>query len=247
MTCSTRPETGILDFMDQYAKIDYATLVRNLNAVCRGLGNAMNRRGPYGAPPALTGSDLGDSIPLALYNVAVSAGWIEEQTELEESEYYRSKDADLFGGCMFLTASFQEWFLGLVADSMAELETMALENQSAQEKFQEHIWECESAWYKSKGLVAPKPPAEAENRAKKIIDEFYGGESFKLQALANLANAAGEKMMPPVVVSRVSVSRIYHGSGYVGPEIRGAVASVINVKVPCTRDDLYTPKRQKQQ
>ena len=139
---------------------------------------------------------------------------------------------------MFLTASFQEWFLGLVADSMAELETMVVENQSAQQKFQEHILERELAWYKSKGLAAPKPPAEAENRAKKIIDEFFS-KSEMIHNLQGLVDAATRKKPDgdKYPVSRSSVSRIYNGAG-AGAATRQMVASVINEVVPCHKDDL---------
>ena len=52
-------QTGILDFMDQYAKIDHATLVRNLNAVCKELGWLVNGTALPGGPPSLTYSDTG--------------------------------------------------------------------------------------------------------------------------------------------------------------------------------------------
>lgn len=233
--------------MDQYAKIDHATLVRNLNAVCKELGNIRNGllTGLFPDRRPLSYSDLEGSIPLALYNIAVACGWIEGQTELDDDEYHRSKDADLFGGSLFLTASFKEWFLGLVAETLADLEAKASENDEAREEHFQFKMAHPETWPQSKGSSAPKTTLEDDNPAKRKIDEFYDWKTFKIQALANLANAVGAQMNPPVVVSRESVSRIYNALGYVGPEIREAVASVIRTKVPCTRDDLIAPKPKK--
>jgi hypothetical protein len=233
--------------MDQYAKIDHATLVRNLSAVCKELGSIRNGllTGLFPDPRPLSYTDIENSIPLALYKIAVACEWIEEQTELDDDEYHRSKDADLFGGSLFLTASFKGWFLGLVAETLADLEAKASENDEAREERFRFQMAHPETWPQGKGLAAPKATVEDDNPAKKKIDDFYDGKTFTLQALANLADAVGAQMEPPVVVSRVSVSRIYNGCGKVGPDIREAVARVINTKVPCTRDDLLSPKRKK--
>jgi hypothetical protein len=100
--------------MDAYSQLDHSTLVRNMNAVCAGLGRAVNQSGFLcGVPPALTFDDLDDLIPLTLYRIAVAAGWIEEQIEPDEDD--GGEDGDVFAGHLWLTASFKEWFLGLVA------------------------------------------------------------------------------------------------------------------------------------
>ena len=76
--------------MDPYSKLDHATLVRNLNAVCTGLARAMNRQ-RHGGPPALTYNDLADDIPLAVYckkfvseSVKFSAGLGERKSLIDQ-------------------------------------------------------------------------------------------------------------------------------------------------------------------
>jgi len=235
--------------MDQYALIDHATLVRNLNAVCKELGNIRNGTltGLFPDPPPLSYTDIADQIPLALYQIAVTCGWIQEQIELSDDEYRTSKDADLFGGCLFFTASFKEWFLGLVAETLADLEAKVSDNDEAREELFRLKMAHPETWRPILGLTAPKSTVEDDNLAKNKIDKFYDGQTFSRKALADLATAVGAQMNPPVVVSREAVSRIYNGLGKVGPGIREAVAGVINTKVPCTRDDLLAPKQEKKQ
>jgi hypothetical protein len=246
--CCRCRQTGILDFMDQYAKIDHTMLVRNLNVVCRELGNIRNGllTGVFPDPRPLSHTEIENGIPLALYKIAVACEWIEEQTELSDDEYHASKDADLFGGSLFLTASFKEWFLGLVADTLADLEVKASENDEArEERFQFQMAHPET-WPQAKGLAAPKATVEDHNPAKKKIDEFFSASKtvFTLQGLADAASkprADGYKC----TVSRVRVSNIYNGFG-ANPEIRQAVAEVISQSIPCNKDDLKgTRKRER--
>ena len=83
---------------EEYSKLDHTTLVQNMQAVCVGLALAINESGKrFDAPPALNYSDVEDRIPLALYTIAVNAGWIKEQIELTDDEYENNKDADIFG------------------------------------------------------------------------------------------------------------------------------------------------------
>lgn len=207
--------------------------------MCRELGYVINQSGH---PPALTYGHLEDDIPLALYRIAVAVGWIEEQVDMEEDEYYRAKDADLFGGCLRFKASFKEWFLGLVADTLASLDELVEKNNLAQMQRADWTQECMLALHRAKG-TQPSQPTEPENRAKKIIDEFFDkSKTIKnIQALADAASArkSDGKTYP---ISRVRVSSIYHGYG-AGPAVRELVASVINEMVPCTWNDLKGTKR----
>jgi hypothetical protein len=229
--------------MVAYSKVDHATLVRNLNAVCKELGSVMNERNYCGfltPPAALTYRHLEDDIPLALYNIAVALGWVDEQVDMEENEYYATKDADLFGGCLRFRASFKEWFLGLVADTLADLEEIAEKNQPAQLQYADLMQECMLALPNS--TQAPQG-AEPENRAKKIIDEFFD-KSKTVKNIQSLADAASERKSDGKTypISRVRVSSIYHGYG-AGSAVRELVASVINEVVPCTWNDLKATKR----
>jgi hypothetical protein len=180
---------------------------------------------------------------LALYNIAVACGWIEEQTELSEDEYHNSKDADLFGGSLFLTASFKEWFLGLVADTLADLEAKASVNDEAREERFRLQMEHGTAWPQIKGLAAPESTVKADPPTMMIIKEFFSKSKtvFTLQGLADEASKpkpSGYKC----AVSRVRVSNIYNGYG-ASAEVREAVAGVINESIPCTKDDLKGTKK----
>ena len=121
---------------------------------------------------------------LDLYRIAVAAGWIEEQIELEEDEYYRSKDADLFGGCMFLKASYKEWFLGLVADTLTSLEETAESNLPIQNEYQRTLQEQWSAWHRSQ---------QPQDLAKQKIDEYRKEVKPWFRSVEALAKAATEK------------------------------------------------------
>lgn len=223
--------------MQTYSKVDHATLVRNMNAVCAGLARAINRR-RFGGPPALTYGDLEDNIPLALYRIAVAAGWIEEQVELEEDEYHRSKDADLFGGCMWLRASYKEWFLGLVADTLTVLEEQAEVNEADQTEYLAKLREYWSVWFASQ---------QPQDLGKQKIDEYRKKvKKPRLHSFDAIAKSATEKSKAAgdnTVVTRISVSRIYHDRGKVGPDVRQAVANLINDLVSCTKEDLLPPSK----
>jgi len=227
--------------MDQYALIDHATLVRNLNAVCKHLGWLVNGTRSPGGPPSLTYSDTEYAIPRVLYDIAVGAGWINEQQDLEEREYNSRDDVDLFGGEYHFTVSFNEWFLELISETLGDLEEIAEKNAEKQEQYQHKLtqWQMDSI-----NLNSPR------NKDKHpILVKFFSEskEFVNVTDLANEADRVGRAMTPPVAVTRVSVSRIYNQHGYVGPRILAVVASVVKATVPCTRDDLYTPKREKKQ
>jgi hypothetical protein len=223
--------------MDAYSKLDHETLVRNMNAACAGLARAINEGGfLVGGPLGLTYQDVADLIPLTLYKTAVAAGWIEEQVELEEDEYYRSKDADLFGGCLWLRASYKEWFLGLVAGTLTALEAEAERNQVAQDDYLAKQQEYCSAWFAS----------THQGLGKQKIDEYRKKVKPRLRSFEAIAESATEKSKAAgdnTVVTRISVSRIYHDRGKVGPAVRQAVANLINEQVSCTEEDLLPPSR----
>lgn len=128
--------------MDQYAKIDHDILVRNLNAVCRELGQVCNRSGTgfFAYPPALNYGDIENAIPLALHNVAVSVGWIDPPLELEESDLDSGK-ADLLGGSLIVESAYKEWFLDLVADALIDLEAIADKNFNAQNEYDQIMFD----------------------------------------------------------------------------------------------------------
>lgn len=223
--------------MDAYSKLDHETLVRNLNAVCAGLGSAVNSsRQRFGGPPALTYHDLADDIPLALYKIAVAVGWVEEQRELTEDEYHHDKDADLFGGCLWLTASFKEWFLGLVADTLTVLEAQAETNETVQDEYRQALQEHSLAWLRSQ---------YPQDLGKQKLEEYRKKAKPWLRSLDAIAKSATEKSKAAgdnILVTRISVGRIYNGRGKVGPAVRQAVANLISEKVPCSEEDLLPPK-----
>jgi hypothetical protein len=236
--CST-PDNDILESMDAYAKIDHGTLARNLNAVCSVLGGVVNGIRPFGAPPALTGGDTADVIPVALYDIAVKAGWINEQEDLEEREWESRKDADLFGGTLHFTVSFNEWFLGLVADTLAKLEVVAENNREAQQKHNDMLTEMFRLSFLG-GSRSDEPRADGtDNPAGRKIDEFFA-KSRTVINIQTLVDEATKRKGDPV--TRSSVSRIYNGFG-AGGATRELVASIINELVPCTRDDLRATKK----
>jgi hypothetical protein len=226
--------------MDAYSQLDHSTLVRNMNAVCAGLGRAVNQSGFLcGVPPALTFDDLDDLIPLTLYRIAVAAGWIEEQIEPDEDD--GGEDGDVFAGHLWLTASFKEWFLGLVAGSLTALGEDAENNRAAQEDNARKLIEYQLAWSQAKG-VQPPQDTEPDNPAKRIIDKFYETSPtiHNHQALADAVSQAkpdGDKYP----ITRVTISRIYNGFG-AGLGTRLEVAKVVNKIVPCTHDDLKRTK-----
>jgi hypothetical protein len=125
-------QTGILDFMDQYTKSDHATLVRNLNAVCKGLGRVIDSAGLYCGPPALTHENVEEDIPLALHKIAVAAGWVEESVELGFEDFDQGRGE--FLGNVVVEESYREWFLGLVSETLADLKVRASANEAAQNR-----------------------------------------------------------------------------------------------------------------
>jgi len=227
----------------EYSKLDHATLVRNLNAVCKELASLIHSSGrQFGGPPPLTYGDVEDNIPFALYRIAVVAGWIEEQVELEEDEYYRSEDADLFGGCLWFRASFKEWFLGLVATTFSSLEEIAEKNEGAQNQHYELMQKCFFAVHRAKGAEPPQT-TEPDNPAKNIIDEFFN-KSKTIKTISALANEATKRKADceQYPINRVTVSNIYHGYGAVRIVLE-IVASVISELVPCPWNVLKATKR----
>ena len=194
-------------------------------------------RGFFPCPPALTHGHVEDSIPLALHDIAVAAGWIKAPAELEEEDL-DSGLADLFGGTLIVEKSYKEWFVGLVADTLVELEVVAANNLEAQQRHHESMMEYLTLLGRSR---SNQPQGNgADNPAGKLIDEFFA-KSETIHDLQDLVDAASIKK-PVGDVGRSSVSRIYNGFG-AGPETRQFVASVINEVVPCHKDDLEGTKR----
>ena len=118
---------------EEYSKLDHATLVRNLNTVYSGLAMAVTHGGQrYGGPPALTSEDLEDFIPLTLHRVAVAAGWIEQQKPRDWLDYDHGF-ADLLGGDHgdLVEKPYKEWFLGLLADTLTNVEPAAEKSLAA--------------------------------------------------------------------------------------------------------------------
>src|SRR5262249_25426997 len=152
---------------------------------------------------------IGDQIPLAVYNIAVRAGWIKEQEDMEEREYYSREDADLFGGMLRFTASFKEWFLELISEAVAELEAVAEKNVEEQARYRQKLFE-----YYMDEISRIQP---GSNRKNPILKQFFDKSKniVNITDLANAANEVGKTMTPPVAVTRVSVSRIYNQHGYV--------------------------------
>jgi hypothetical protein len=123
--------------MDQYALIDHAALVRNLNVVCRELGQVMDTCGLYCGPPALTHENVQEDIPSTLHNIAIAAGWIDRSVELGDEEFDSGR-ADLLGN-VIVDADYMEWFLGLVSKTLYDLEEQAAANKAAQDRDYERM------------------------------------------------------------------------------------------------------------
>ena len=231
--------------MDSYFTLDHATLVRNLKAVCAGLAIAIDEGGRRhgGEPPALCYQDIEDLIPLTLHRIAVDAGWIEQQKPLDWLAVDHGV-ADLLGGDLIVEKPYKEWFLGLLAETLTDLEVKAENNLEAQSKYGQMLGEHHVAWLQVKGEELRA--AEAKPSAKDKIDEYRkkvkkpGLRTF--EAIAKSATDRSKAAGDNIAVTRISVSRIYNGRGKVGPAIRQAVANLINEQIPCTAEDLLPSK-----
>ena len=227
--------------MDSYSKLDHETLVRNMKAVCVGLAIAIEEGGRRhgGEPPALCYQDIEDLIPVTLHRIAIAAGWIEQQTPLDWLAVDHGV-ADLLGGDLIVEKPYKEWFLGLLAETLTDLEVKAENNLEAQSKYGQMLGERHMAWLqvKSDELRA----AEAKPSAKDKIDEYCQKVKPWLQAIAKSATEKSKAAGDNIVVTRVSVSRIYNDEGKVGTAVRQAVGDLINEKVPCTAEDLLPSK-----
>jgi len=131
---------------DQYSKLDHATLVRNLNAVCGELGVLLDSAGLYCGPPALTLEDVEEKIPDALYKIGISAGWIEEPVETVEQDD-EPEPSDYLRNSM-VGESYKEWFCRLVERTLADLRVRARTNKPAQDRDYERLM---SQFAKGKG------------------------------------------------------------------------------------------------
>ena len=153
--------------MDPYSELDHATLVRNLKAVCIGLAIAIDKGGRRGGgePPALCYQDVEEVIPLTLHKIAVAAGWIAEQKPRDWIDYDHGF-ADLLGGEL-VEKSYKEWFLGLVADTLTDLEVKAENNLAAQIEYENKLGEQLMVWLQAKGEELRA--AEAKPSAKDKI------------------------------------------------------------------------------
>src|ERR1017187_4408268 len=233
-----------LNRREEYSNLDDATLVRTLNTVYSGLAMAVTHGGQrYGGPPALTGDDF-DFISLTLHKVAIAAGWIAKQESRDWLEYDHGF-ADLLGGDNgdLVEKPYKEWFLGLVADTLTNLESVAEKSLAALYEYKNHLGEQQIAWFQVKG--AELRAADLKPSAKDKIDEYRKNVKAGRHSLEAIARAATQKSKTAgdnIVVTRVSVSRIYNDEGKVGPAVRQAVADLINEKVPCTAEDLLPSK-----
>jgi hypothetical protein len=117
--------------VEAFSKLDQATLVRNLNAVCRELGVLLDSAGLYCGPPALTREDVEENIPYALHKIGVGAGWIEESVEVEDEDS-ESGPIDVLGNRM-VKEPYKEWFLQLVEGTLDDLRVRASANKAAQD------------------------------------------------------------------------------------------------------------------
>src|ERR1017187_5242743 len=234
-----------LNRREEYSNLDDATLVRTLNTVYSGLAMAVTHGGQrYGGPPALTGDDF-DFISLTLHKVAIAAGWIAKQESRDWLEYDHGF-ADLLGGDNgdLVEKPYKEWFLGLVADTLTNLESAAEKSLAALYEYKNHLGEQQMAWLQAKGEELRA--AETKPSAKDKIVEYRkkvkkpGLRTFEAiaKSATNRSKAAGDN----IAVTRISVSRIYNGRGKVGPAVRQAVANLINEQVPCTEEDLLPSK-----
>ena len=88
-----------------------------------------------------------------------------------------------------------------------------------------------------KSVECPAPRRSAAD----IMDAYFGisEDVFTLKDLAIKASPFRRKL-DGAGVTPVSITRIRNGL-FVGKTIRQAVATVINERVPCTRDDLLPP------
>jgi hypothetical protein len=138
---------AIIEIVDVYSKLDHAALVRNLNAVCKELGDLLDSAGLYCGPPALTLEDIQEKLPDALHSIAVRAGWIEKPVEVElvdpeKVEIIGPEELEivdpgsvpaLLGNCV-VEESYKNWFLHLVEGTLADLRERAVANKPAQDR-----------------------------------------------------------------------------------------------------------------
>jgi hypothetical protein len=227
--------------------LESSTLIDNLNAACYVLTDAFIKGSEVLGilVPGLPTSGLFDEfIPGLVLDLAVNAGWIPRPEEPDE-------DYGIAFGKFYVRESFRDWFMKLMDDSLSDLRQGAARNDEDLEasRLRKGMWEVLST-YRAKealavqGIDFPEPQQPIKKiggRARQIIDEFFrlSDDIFKHFELAHKASPKRRKI-DGGCVNAVHISRIYNGQ-YVGPEVRQAVAEVLNEKVPCTRDDLLPP------
>jgi hypothetical protein len=193
--------------------------------------------GGLGYPPSKKFFE--EDIPSMIFELAVGAGWL-ELTEAallpdeivwagirHQEPVYQGRKLVLFGDLMIDTW-YKEAFLALLGDQIASYSydpPDAPDRQGTQ-------------------AVSPTPVLTAVKgtvggRGHELIDEYFhlSNDMFKHFELAQKASERRRKI-DGGKVTRVDISRIYHGGKDSSPEACQAVAEVLSEKVQCSRYDL---------
>lgn len=189
---------------------------------------------PVSGVSVLSETALEDYIPGEVFNIAVSAGWIEPQ-EVPEKKGWPLGD--------YIVENEQgDWFMNLLAPSLSRLRERAAEGT-------EEVQQLVSDRYNSAmdlmlNAMANRDAASSEatsikrGLAKEKIDEYirlseevFEISEFVLQKVAPVARRYKRG------VSYASVRRIYLGHT-VSASIRQIVAEALSELVPCSRDNL---------
>jgi hypothetical protein len=240
-------QTGPQDAGASNEPQESTALIDSLNAACYVITDAYikgSRDLGIEIPGVPTSGYFDEFIPGMVLDLAVNAGWIPRPEEPAE-------DHGVAFGKFYVLESFRDWFVGLLEDALSDLRHAAAKNDNDTEasRLRKGMWEA-LFMYRAKealgsqGIDLTTPVQSSKNvggRARQIIDEFFrlSDDIHKHLQLGQKASPKRRKL-DGGCVNGVHISRIYNGQ-YVGPEIRQAVAEVLNEKVPCTRDDLLPP------
>jgi hypothetical protein len=222
-----------------------ANLQSTLNLICHALADAYRLGGTTLSPvtgiSVLTEDAVDNYIPGEVFNIAVSARWIEPH-EVEEG-----KGPVL--GDYIVEDDQREWFLSLLAPSLSFLREGAAKNT---EYVLNQVAERNNAALQfmanaaKQNVASPEDTANKRGLAREKIDDYlrrsqevFDLQEFVLQKVAPIARKYKRG------VSYASVRRIYVG-GSVSLSIRQIVAEALSELLPCTRDNLL-PSAEKRQ
>jgi hypothetical protein len=210
-----------------------------LDLICYSLAAAFNAGGSVLNPGVrvLTEEAVDEWIPGEVFNIAVSAGWVEPPEEVQEG------DGPVLGD--FIVKDWdRERFVSLLSRSLSVLRKRA--EKDAETVSQKQISE-RAYWLEQFTLAASRGRNHPDRSAKTLIDEYLktSQEVFSFKELAYKASPYRRKL-DGASVSAASITRIYRGD-YVADVTREAVASALDellkLTPPCSRHDLLPQDR----